>query len=365
MTGPHNRGDSIASRYEILEFIGQGGMQHVYKARDLFLDREVALKTPKNNTAEKRFKRSAVVASRINHPNVAKTFDYLEEAERPYLIEELVVGSDLSEALLKQLKYLDPYLAAKTFHYLAKGIASSHHASVIHRDLKPTNVMVSGGIQLDALKITDFGIAKLAEEELADGVLSGDQNSITSSQTAVGALPYMAPEAIETPKRVTTKADVWSMGAMMYELVTGRKPFGTGLQAIMKIIQAAEPNFPPFMTSNPQFSALSNQLQELIVKCLKKAPEDRPSADDIVQLCGNLYYPVSERFTGVIANIQYSAYGWILEDATGESVFYHKNSVYGDPVGIGDRVTFSKYVGGGSWRAHPVVKLKVQGAPQE
>src|SRR5471030_2444798 len=98
MKGPHKAGDLIATRYEVIDFIGEGGMQFVYLANDLVLDRMVALKTPKNASAAKRFSRSAVVAAKVNHPNVAKTLDYVEEAERAYLIEELVHGSDLDAA---------------------------------------------------------------------------------------------------------------------------------------------------------------------------------------------------------------------------------------------------------------------------
>ena len=166
MKGPHVAGDRIASRYSIVGFVGEGGMQFVYKAHDEILGRFIALKTPKDATAEKRFHRSAIVSSRVNHPNVAKTLDYVEENNRPYLIEELIEGLDLSKAILKDLDFLDPFLVAKIFHYLAKGLAASHHAGVVHRDLKPTNIMVTGKYQITELKITDFGIAKMAEEEI-------------------------------------------------------------------------------------------------------------------------------------------------------------------------------------------------------
>src|SRR5688572_11218649 len=111
-------------------------MQQAFRANDLALQREVALKAPKNTTAEKRFKRSAVLSARVNHPHVAKTLDYFEDNGRPFLIEELVEGKDLHEALIEKASVIDPFLAARIFHYLAKGIAASHHAGVIHRDLK-------------------------------------------------------------------------------------------------------------------------------------------------------------------------------------------------------------------------------------
>jgi serine/threonine protein kinase len=164
MSGPHSSGDVIRDRYKIIDNIGEGGMQFVYAARDRILKRKVALKTPKNDSAKKRFKRSAIVSARVNHPNVAKTLDYLEDNNRQYLIEELINGEDLDKAFLKKMKCLDPYLAARVFHYLAKGLAASHHAGVIHRDLKPTNIMVTDRFELTSIKITDFGIAKMADE---------------------------------------------------------------------------------------------------------------------------------------------------------------------------------------------------------
>jgi len=149
MSGPHSSGDLIGGRYEIQGDVGEGGMQYVYSARDQLVDRIVALKTPKNRSAEKRFRRSVVVAAKVNHPNVAKTLDYVREGNARYLIEELIDGDDLQKALLARTNFLDPYSAAKVFHHLAKGVAAAHHAGVVHRDLKPTNVMVVGGYSLN------------------------------------------------------------------------------------------------------------------------------------------------------------------------------------------------------------------------
>ncbi len=216
-------GDIVGGRYEVKGYLNQGGMQEVYTAYDKLLLRDVALKVPKNESAIKRFKRSAVVSARINHSNVAKTLDYLETGDHSYLIEELIDGIDLSRVIKERLLYLDPHLAAWTFHRLAKGVAASHHAGVMHRDLKPSNVMVEGVEAMTGIKITDFGIAKMAEEELAEAIAGGDE-SLTASQTAIGALPYMAPEMIDDIKSVTTSVDIWSLGAMIYELLVGKKP---------------------------------------------------------------------------------------------------------------------------------------------
>jgi len=356
MNGPHEIGDCISSRYVVHDFIGEGGMQFVYKAWDNVLNRFIALKTPKNASAEKRFLRSAVVSAKVNHPNVAKTLDYVEEGEVPYLIEEFVEGKDLSEAILKNVDFLDPFLVARLFHYLAKGLAASHHANVIHRDLKPTNIMVNGSFQLTEVKITDFGIAKMADDEMVEAA-EGGEDTISASATAVGALPYMAPEAIDTPREVTLKADIWSLGAMIYELLVGKKPFGSGLRAVRHIVDGNYEPFPDFLTSNSQFRHLSNELIILIKSCLVVNADDRPSADELVQRCSTLCYPVSKRYLGVIESLQYNAYGYISVPEEG-NVFYHVSCIYGDKPKIGERVMLSKYSGGGSDRALPVVRMK-------
>lgn len=356
MNGPHIHGDLIGERYQVIGFVGEGGMQFVYLAQDLTLERQVALKTPKNSSAEKRFHRSAIVSAKVNHPNVAKTLDYLEDNGRAYLVEELVIGGDLSKSILKKVNYVDPFLVAKLFHYLSKGLAASHHANVIHRDLKPTNIMIVDAFQLSEVKITDFGIAKMADEELIQAA-EGGEDSISASATAVGALPYMAPEAILTPRDVGMEADIWSLGAMMYELLTGFKPFGAGLKAVGLITIAKYEPFPSFITSNPQFSYLSEKLIILIKQCLTLNPKDRPTADELVIECGLLCYPVSKRYFGLMKSPKYNTWGFISEDYNGD-VFYHVNCIYGAKPNAGEKVMFSKYNGGGADRALPVIRMK-------
>lgn len=355
MNGPHEAGEEISSRYKVVDFLGEGGMQFVYEAVDQVLDRHVALKTPKNKSAEKRFKRSAVVSAKVNHPNVAKTLDYVEEAGRSYLIEELISGKDLDGALLKKVACLDPYLAARVFHYLAKGLAAAHHAGVVHRDLKPTNVMVAGGFQLEQIKITDFGIAKMADEELIEAA-EGGEASLSMSATAVGALPYMSPEAIDTPREVKFPTDIWSLGAMMYQLLTGALPYGSGLRAVRNILEARPAEFPAFLTSNRQFAPLAEQIKNIILQCMHKDPSLRPDADMLVQLTSDLCYPISQRLEGKIREIRHNAWGFI--NTTGPDVFFHLSSVYGARPVDGAHVLFSKYRGGGAERAHPVIVVQ-------
>jgi len=354
--GPHQVEDKIGCRYQITGFIGEGGMQYVYLAWDSILNRSLALKTPKNLSAEKRFHRSAVVSAKVNHPNIAKTLDYLEENERAYLVEELVNGEDLHRAILSKVDYLDPFLVARLFHHLSKGLAASHHAGVVHRDLKPTNIMVKDSFQLTDIKITDFGIARMAEDEIVEAA-EGGNGTISASATAVGALPYMAPEAINTPRDVGLKADIWSLGAMMYELLTGLKPFGKGLKAVHHILEGKYDEFPQFVTSNPQFNYLSNELISITKSCLNVNVNKRPTANEVVKLCETLCYPVTKRYFGRIKSINYGAWGFISLEGKNDA-FYHVNCIYGNRPAVGEKVMLSKYDGGGSDRALPVVRLK-------
>lgn len=353
MSGPLLEDAVIGGRYVIQRYLGEGGMQFVYVAKDQLTDRLVALKTPKNKSAQKRFKRSAIVAAKVNHPNVAKTLDYVRVDDQRYLIEELVDGQDLKTALLKCSAFLDPYLAAKVFHHLAKGVAAAHHAGVVHRDLKPTNIIVVGDYSLTELKVTDFGIARLAGEE--QEAVAGSDTSMSASQTVVGALPYMAPEAIERPREVGAPADIWSIGAMMYHLLCGCYPFGEGLRAVPQIIAAEPPVVPAFITANPQFSPLAKEVMDIALSCLKKDPAERPTADLLVQKCSELCYTSSTRQRGIVRDFRHGAWGFI-RTPTGD-VFFHKECVYGSMPSVGDRVLLASYDGGGAPRALPVMKL--------
>lgn len=352
----HKIGDAIGGRYTIIDEIGQGGMQEVYRAQDQLLSRTVALKAPKSNSAEKRFKRSAVLSGRVNHSNVAKTLDYLEESGRYYLIEELIDGCDLSTLLARHIPSLDPYAVARALHHLAKGLAASHHVDVVHRDLKPSNVMVLGGPNLTTFKITDFGIAKMAEKEIGEAV-EGGSAGLTASQTALGALPYMAPEMIDDLKKAGKPADIWSVGAMALELLTGTRPFGQGYKAVPAIMNAQLPAFPQSIALNPQFAALGREIYELATRCMKKEPEARLTADELVAACEQLCYSISPREFGTVKSVNYGKHGFIASDDPLKSdVFYHVESIYGSSsISIGQKVWFSRFPGSPRERAFPVV----------
>ncbi|MGZ8285514.1 MAG: protein kinase domain-containing protein [Allosphingosinicella sp.] len=342
-------------RYQIQGQIGEGGMQKVYIARDILLEKLVALKVPKNESAIKRFERSAQMSARVNNRNVAKTLDYVDTDEANFLVEELVDGMDLSAVLANFPHGLDPYVVARAIHHIALGLAASHAAGVVHRDLKPSNIMVAGGIELREFKVTDFGIAKMAEAEL-DVAVEGGEESLTASQTALGALPYMSPEMIASVKDASFPTDIWSIGAMAYELLSSRKPFGSGLRAVSKI-ERGEYNTSIPQIEKWQFKPLGMDLLKIIKDCLQIGPAARPTAADIVDRCEELCYNEDVRSVGVVNSFKHRSWGFIT-GPKGKSVFFHRESIYGrDSLSVGDRVLYAAYLGGGSDRAFPVVPM--------
>ena len=350
----HGSGDLVGGRYKIVSYIGQGGMQEVYRVRDQLLERDVVLKSPKNRTAKKRFTRSAILSARVNHDNVAKTLDYVEEDDRFYLIEELIDGCDLGHFLKNYVAILDPFAAGRVMHHLAKGLAASHHVDVIHRDLKPTNIMVVGGPDFTGFKITDFGIAKMAQEEIGDAV-AGDESGLTNSQTALGALPYMAPETIDDMKNAGKPADVWAIGALTFEILTGRRPFGFGYKAVPLIQAANVPPLPRLFVSNTQFAPFSTAIFDLIKICMEKVPSARPTADQLVTACEGLCYSTVQREFGTITRFDNN--NWGFATTTTSSVFCHINSVYAaSNLAVGERVWMTTHPGSPSPRAFPIVK---------
>lgn len=348
-------GTANYERYERLHQIGEGGMQRVYLANDRLLKSQVALKVPKNESATKRFERSAQMSARVNNKSVAKTLDYGDVGDTNFLVEEFIDGSDLSVVLKKFPVGLDPYTVARAMHQAAIGIAASHDQEVVHRDLKPSNIMVAGGVNLLSFKVTDFGIAKMAEAELEEAVEGGDE-SITASQTAIGALPYMSPEMIGSVKSASYPTDIWSLGAMCYELISGKKPFTSGLRAVPRIVTANYDKIVPQLTK-AQYRPLGGEIMQLIGDCLQVDPAKRPTAVEVVQRCEKLCYSDDTRQLGVVTSFRYEAWGFIQAD-DGSSIFFHKDSIYGkNSLGIGERVAFSAYQGGQSDRAFPVLPM--------
>ncbi len=352
-------GDVVSSRYVVQRHIGRGGMQDVYLASDQLLGIEVALKTPQAGQPDKRFSQSAIIAARVNHHNVAKTLDYFEEDNRLFLIEEYVPGETL-DAKLTRFGAVDPHLGARVFHHLSKGVAASHHAGVVHRDLKPSNIIAEPGVNIHELKITDFGIATLTEEVFAQAAKEGDLTRSTSG-TIRGALPYMAPEMMfRSPgDHPGSEADIWSLGAMMFKMLTGDYPFGVYLQAAVNVQNQKRAPWPKFMTNNPQYKPLAEQLQNLVEQCLMYDPAKRPSADQLVKEISNTCYINVHRSEGSVSNLIQNGYSGFANGDDG-TVFFSMESVYGvrrPSVAKNNRICYSQFPGSPRHRGHPVVVI--------
>lgn len=353
-------GTIIAERYRIIEHVGKGGMQDVYRAHDELLLTDVALKTPQLGPATRRFKQSAILAGKVNHHNVAKTYDYVEDNNNVYLIEEFVEGETL-EAKIKRYGTLDPYLGALVFSHLAKGLAASHHAGVVHRDLKPSNVMTESGVNIHTLKITDFGIATFTDELLAEAAEDGNL-TLSTSGTIRGALPFMAPEMMfrKPGEHPGKPADIWSLGAMMFRLLAGDYPFGVYLQAAVNVQNRARTAWPRFMTSKPQFRPLSLELQAAVEACINYDLTGRPTADELVQMCSQFCYSTDIRMVGTVSSIIQNGYSGFLDTDAG-SLFFSMDSVYGKrrpDAQTNTTVSVAAYPGLPAARGHPVVVIK-------
>lgn len=352
-------GQILSARYRIQEYLAEGGMQQVFLARDELFDRDVVVKAPKNLSATKRFKRSAVVSAKVNHIGVAKTLDYIEDGATSYLVEEYVRGEDLSVILKVRVERLDPHLVSKMLHSLAKGLAASHHVEVIHRDLKPSNIMVVNSTKFSGVKITDFGIAKMATEEIAEVVEGGvDERSLNASQTAMGALPYMSPEAIESLRTAGKPADVWAIAAVTFEMLTGQKPFGVGIKAAQKILNGEKP-VAPASAPSAQFDDLKNDVIGVIADCFSEEPSKRPTADELVQRCERLCYSFGEYQEGVVRKLLYQGSCGFIRSGD-EDAFFHQDSVFADRrLKPGEQALYRMHRGGGNGRAFPVIAMKV------
>jgi WD40 repeat protein len=267
-------GRSVPPGYEILGELGRGGMGVVYKARQRALSRLVALKMlligdhagPQELA---RFRAEATAVARLQHPNIVQIHDVGEHDGRPYLTLELVDGGSLAARL--DGTPLPALEAARLGEALARATAAAHRAGIVHRDLKPANVLLTSD---GTPKITDFGLAKQLDSP----------SSATQSGAVVGTPSYMAPEQAAGKNRaVGPAADVYALGAILYELLTGRPPFKaeTALDTLMQVV-SDEP-VPPSALQRK----VPRDLETIVLKCLRKEPPRRyASADDLAaELC--------------------------------------------------------------------------------
>ena len=257
---------TILGRYRLLERIGEGGMGEVWKAHDDNLDRDVAIKmllrgTLGNATTRERFRREALVLSRLSHPGVATIFDFDTRDGCEFLVMEYVAGGTLESRLTTGALPVDDVLRLGAA--IAEALDNAHRHGFLHRDLKPGNVALTAD---GHPKILDFGIALL---------LSGDRAAgrMTEAGTFVGSLPYMAPEQLMGDPG-DARADVYALGAMLFEMTTGRLPFvKERMEALMfAIISNAAPSVRSLRPDAP------DALDRLIAECLRKDAAQRPES---------------------------------------------------------------------------------------
>lgn len=357
-----NNGDVVFDRYKVIEFVGEGGMQEVYRAIDLALERTVALKTPKSDQAAKRFQRSALVSAKIKHPSVAVTLDYFEIGQRGFLVEEFIEGVDLKQIMAETYLYLDPALAAHVALHIARGLAACQRENVWHRDLKPANIMVSHDLMFSTIKITDFGISKLVQEQFKEENDGEAESSITQSQTLLGAAPYMAPEHMFTPKVADKRADIWSFGAILYSLLVGEPPYGKSFPHIAANIRSGViPPPPVWVNSKWQFKDLFNSLWVIVTSCLKVDPTARPTSDQLIVELSKLCFSIHPRIYGTTKSYIVNNTSSFIAVENGEDVFYHIDSHYRPGrILIGESVILSHHPGEPRSRAFPVLPRKVK-----
>ena len=260
-------GQIVKERYEILEILGEGGMAFVYKARDTQLERFVAIKTLKPNyvnqeTFVDRFKREAKTAANLNHPNIVQIFDWGIEDE-PYFVMEYIEGNTLTSIIAKNrtISLSDIlFIGAQ----VSSGLHAAHQKGLVHRDIKPGNIMITPD---GKVKVTDFGIVSLQNEE----------SDITKTGSILGTASYISPEQAQG-KPVSIESDLYSLGTVLYELITGKAPF-SGDSPISTATK--------HLTEKPEKPSLFRRdlpkgVETAILKLLEKATYDRfKSAEDL------------------------------------------------------------------------------------
>ncbi|MBX7174997.1 MAG: serine/threonine protein kinase, partial [Pyrinomonadaceae bacterium] len=260
-SGKFVAGTVLASRYRIIGLLGKGGMGEVYKAEDIKLSQTVALKflpdkLEKDKNALERFIGEVRTARQVSHPNVCRVFDIGEIDERHFLSMEFIDGDDLS-SLLRRIGRLPSERAIEIARQLCVGLSAIHNAGILHRDFKPANVIIDSK---GKARITDFGIAGLAEEVEKDSL-------------RVGTPAYMSPEQIRG-KSVTVKSDIYALGLVLYEIFTGKQTFSA--DSIPELIRKHQSETP----TNPSeyVKGIDPLVESVIGQCLEKKPDDRPQS---------------------------------------------------------------------------------------
>lgn len=262
-------GDKLSNRYVLNRLIGQGGMANVFLAHDLILDRDVAVKVlrydfQENEDAIRRFQREAISASQIIHPNIVEVYDVDEHEKQQYIVMEYVTGHDL-KSYIKENAPVPLELVVSIMSQLVAGIDVAHRNRIIHRDIKPQNVLIT---EDNVVKITDFGIAVALSD-----------TSITQTNTLLGSVHYLSPEQARGAS-ATTKSDIYAMGVVLYELITGKVPHD-GESAVSIALKHFQEPFPQI---RHELDYVPQSLENVVLKATAKLPLDRyNTANEMLQ----------------------------------------------------------------------------------
>ena len=250
----------MLDRYRILREIGHGAMGTVFEAIDGASGERVAVKILKkslqaNSVARQRFRREVEAASRIDHPVIIKIREWGEDAEQTYIVMEYVDGQPLSK-LLSPIAPFPLVNTVRIVHQVAGGLASVHRAGLVHRDIKPDNIMV---LKDAAVKLSDFGVAKIPD------------SALTQAGELWGTLNYMSPEQVQGRLDINGKSDIFSLGVVLFEMLTCKRPFGDGLDAtlIRRIIENPAPRVTSLRPEVPEI------FDFIVARALAKKPADR------------------------------------------------------------------------------------------
>ena len=255
-----SKGQKINDRYEIVKSIGEGGMANVYLANDKILDRKVAIKVLRGDLSAdekfvRRFQREALSVSNLSHPNIVEVYDVGEEDGQYYIVMEYIEGKTLKQ-LLNKRESLTLTEVIDIMTQLTDGIAHAHESYIIHRDIKPQNIMIEDD---GKIKITDFGIA-----------MALNATQITQTNSVMGSVHYLPPEQA-SGKGATIKGDIYSLGILMYELLTGTVPF-KGDNAVEIALKHMKDKIPSVRKQNP---AIPQSVENIILKAAAKNPRNR------------------------------------------------------------------------------------------
>ena len=259
--GRFTPGEIIAERYRVVAMAGRGGMGEVYRAEDLTLSQLVAIKfLPESFSQDAatlaRFHSEVRIARQVSHPNVCRVFDIGDADGVPFLSMEYVDGEDLA-SVVRRIGRLSPDKATEIARQICAGLAAAHERDVIHRDLKPANVMLDGA---GKIRITDFGLAGLAA-------------TIQGADIRAGTPAYMAPEQL-TGKEVTAKSDIYSLGLILYEILTGKRAFEAAtLPELIKLREQGTLTNPSTLVRD-----LDPLIERVILRCLESDPAKRPGS---------------------------------------------------------------------------------------